>query len=186
MNWVDTALLVYKSVTDHPAKEAVDTETSRGAWGSTVLVLPECYQVLTRTYRVAPADAAGIVARLSASPIYWATFDLAEMVGAVAARALHGIDTADAVLLHLAKADLGTLVTSDRKLLRAAQDHGVAALNPITRQLAAAITQWEAVHLPPKGLSRLLHPIERWLRARAPNLADELVVATAGLTQSPV
>jgi hypothetical protein len=104
---------------------------------------------------------------------------------ALSAREQYRIDTTDAVLLRLAEEDQGTLLTTDRRLLHAAEAQGIAVRNPITRPQATAIARWEEQHLPAKGVNRLLVPVERWLRRRDAALADELLEATANLSELP-
>ena len=97
MNWVDTPLLVYGTITGHPARTAVEQELRRGTWGSSILVLLELYQVLTRDYGVAPTDAAAAVARLARSPIYWAALDRDQVTVAVAERWRHRLQATDSI-----------------------------------------------------------------------------------------
>jgi predicted nucleic acid-binding protein len=185
VNWVDTPLLAYGTITGHPARFAVEQELRRGTWGSSVLVLLELYQVLTRDYAVAPADAAVTVGRLSRAPIHWAALDLGQATIAVAERWRHRLQATDAVLLLLAKEDGGTLVTEDRRLLYAAEEQGIVTRRLITPDLSMAVGRWEEQHLPPKGLARILNTIERWVRRENSDLADRFVEATAHLTSLP-
>lgn len=185
MNWIDTQFLVYAAVEGHPARHLVEQELSRGAWGSSVLVLLELYHVLARDYAVAAGDAAEVVGRLARSPFHWAAVDGAQCVALARSSAHHRLAATDAALLTLAERDGGTLVSQDRRLLRAAAAEGVAVRNPIGTQLAGVIARWEDEHLPAKGLPRLLGPVERWLRGRDPALADQFLAATGGLSGLP-
>ena len=185
MNWVDTPLLVYSLMAGHPAAAMVEQELRDGEWGSTILVLMELYHVLTGDYGQPPAEAVQAVDRLARSPAHWASIDLGQAAAATAVRARTGLESADALLLLLARGDRGILVTSDHRLLRAAQTEGVAARNPISPILAVEIARWEELHLPRKGLPRLLRPVERWLRTRDEALAEEFLEATAHLSVLP-
>ncbi len=185
MNWIDTQFLVYAALEGHPARHVVEQEVSRGAWGSSALVLLELYHVLARDYAVAARDAAEAVDRLARSPFHWAALDAAQCVAIARRAADHRLAATDAALLILAQRDAGTLVSQDRRLLRAAAADGVAVRNPIGAQLAQVIARWEDEHLPAKGLPRLLGPVERWLRGRDPALADEFLAATGGLSALP-
>lgn len=185
MNWVDTPLLVFSQVAGHPAESVVERELRRGEWGSTVLVLMELYHVFVREYGESPTAAVQAVDGLRQSPIYWASIDANQAAEAIAVRARTGVDSADALLLVQARDDRGVVVTSDHRLLRAAQAEGVAVRNPISPALATDIDRWEDLHLSRKGLPRLLRPVERWIRARDEALAAEFKEATANFSVLP-
>jgi predicted nucleic acid-binding protein len=185
VNWVDTPLLVYAAVANHPAKATVEASLRRDTWGSTALVLLELYQVLTRDYAVAPSQAAESVERLARSPMHWASLEPSHAVTALPLRRRYHLQSADAVLILLAREDRGTVVSQDHGLLRAATAEGLAVRNPITPDVAAAIERWEARHLPERGLPRILGVTERWLRAEDAQLADRYLQATAHLKKLP-
>jgi len=185
LNWIDTPLLVYAAIPGHPGRATVEDDLRHGAWGSSVLVLAELYQVLTRDYAVSSEGAAEVAERLARSPLHWAALDVTQVVAAAAERHRHRLQSADAVLLCLAREDRGTLVSQDRRLLRAAEAQGVAVRNPIAADLAAALARWEEGHLLPKGLVRVLGGVERWLRPQDPSVAERFLDATAHLTSLP-
>src|SRR3954471_19053775 len=116
VNWADTPLLVYGSIIDHPAHAVAARLLHGGGWGSSVQVMLELYQVLTRTYAVEPQDAAAQIDRLTLTTVRWAALDAAQAMATVRTREQHGIDSTDAHLLQLAQKDEGTLVTLDRRL----------------------------------------------------------------------
>ena len=185
MNWLETPLLVYGALPGHPAGATAEAELRRGDWGSTTLVLAELHYVLVRHYGVPPDTAVAEVERAARLPIHWVPAATADVVLAAAEQARSGVESADAVLLLLAERDRGTLVTADRRLLRAALDRGVAARNPIAAGLTTEIAEWEDRRVPPKGTARLLAGVERWLRARDRRVSEEFVAATAQLTRPP-
>jgi predicted nucleic acid-binding protein len=185
VNWIDTPLLVYAALEEHPAKLTVQEALQKDTWGSTVLVLVEAFQVLIRDYAMSFEDASAAAEYLARSPVQWVDLDARGALTALADRPYHRLQAADAVLLLLAEADHGTLVSQDRRLLRAAQARGIAVYNPITPGLGLAITRWEDQNLPRKGLGRFLSSTERWLRAEDAAVADRFVEATAGLTALP-
>ncbi|MBI3972786.1 MAG: hypothetical protein HY332_16035 [Chloroflexi bacterium] len=182
---MDTPLLVYQAITNHPAKPIVEDELRHGVWGSTVFVLSECFQILSGQYALTPEDAEAAVDRLARSPLHWAAADLAQVTTAVRQRSRHRLQTADAVLLLLAQDDRGVLVSQDRRLLRVAQAEGIAVRNPISPALASDIARWETQHLPDKGLPRVLAAVERWLRREDAQAANRFFEATAQLTTLP-
>lgn len=185
MNWVDTPLLVYRALDGHPARSLVQEELRAGEWGSSVLVLFEVFQVLTREYAVSRSAAGAEVALLARSPISWAGLQAQATAEVAAVAEREGLASTDAVLLHLAERDRGVLVTQDARLLRAAQARGVAARNPIRKELAAEIAAWESAHLPEKGLARLLGAVLKWLRGQDPVLAERFQEATGNLSRLP-
>jgi predicted nucleic acid-binding protein len=186
VNWIDTPLLVYASLTGHPAHDKVQRDLRRGTWASTVLTLYECYHVLTRDYSVTPDDAATIVTRLARTLIAWVPVDSKQAASALARYCGSRLETTDATLLLLSQEDGGTLVTTDRRLLREAQVQGIAVRNPISPELAEEIAHWEHQRLPAKGLARLMATVERWLRAEDPSIAARFIVATDGLKHPPL
>ncbi|HET7769922.1 MAG TPA: PIN domain-containing protein [Chloroflexota bacterium] len=183
MNWADTPLFVYAAVQSHPARDVVERLFREGEWGAPALVLTECYQVLTTTYGVAHPEAVSAIERALSSPIRWTSFETDRVKDVVRLRGRHDLQTADALLLLLAREDGGTLVTQDKRLLRVAQDQGMRVRNPITPEMERTIAQWEDRHLPPKGLPRLLRIVERWLREHEPPVADQFREATGGLSR---
>lgn len=185
MNWVDTPLLVYIVVEGHPARELGKAEFRRGEWGSSVLVLLEVFQVLTRDYGVSRREARAEVEILARSPIAWAGLSLQQVADAVEVAERESISSTDAVLLGLAEKDRGVLVTPDEHLFRVAQRRGVAVRNPVDERLAAAINAWETEHLPQKGSRRLLALVARWLADKDPPLAERFREVTANLTCWP-
>lgn len=185
MNWVDTPFLAYVSVRDHPARQAIEGVLRSGSWGSSVLVLPELYHVLTRDYDASGSDAFLSVELLSRSPIHWAPLEPDQIVPVTAAMRDHRIQAADASLLLLAQGERGVLYTPDGGLTRAAERLGVAVQNPVSAPLAGEIVRWEAEHLPPKGLGRILKSVERWLGREDVAMASRFVTATEGLTRLP-
>ncbi len=76
-------------------------------------------------------------------------------------------------------------MTPDSRLLRAAQARGVAARNPIGRDLAAATASWEEANLPEKGFTRLLRSVLKWLQAQDPMMAERFLEATGNLSRLP-
>lgn len=182
MNWVDSQLLVYALVAAHPARPVMVAGLTTGDWASTAVALLEVYRVLTRDYAFSDQAANDLVESLGRSPIHWEPLDSVQAGRAVGDRSGNAIDSVDAVLLGLARADRGALITQDRRLLRAAVRESVAVRNPIGPQLALAVTRWEDESLAPKGLARMLSVVERWIRARQPALADRLREATSNHT----
>ena len=185
MNWIDTPLLVYSAIPDHPARGILRQELDREQWASTTYVLLEVYQVLIQTYNMPPRVALRATANLANSPIRWVQLDAVSAMAALTERAAGGLESADALLLALAGKGAGTLVTTDKRLIRHAIALGVAARNPIDSLLLSEIARWEDALLPSKGLPRILRSAERWLRGRYLELANQFIEATDTFTALP-
>lgn len=185
MNWIDTPLLVYANVYGHPARQRAESELQRSSNASTPEVLIECYNVLTRDYAVPAEATAAYLARLAQSQMSWVSLDQSQVASAVREQRSLALQTTDTLLLILAREDGGTLVTTDRRLIRQAQAQGVAVRNPIDPALSVEVARWEEEHLLPKGLGRVLAAVERWLRTEDPRIADRFVAATDHLRRPP-
>jgi predicted nucleic acid-binding protein len=169
----------------HPGRLAAERETERGSVSSTVLVLLECYHVLIRDYDISATSAARYTDHLVHSSVHWVSAEPARVTSALLERQTYDLQGTDAVLLVFAREDGGTLVTTDRRLLREAQAQGVAVRNPISPELAEEISRWESLRLPPKGLARLMATVERWRRAQDTSIAERFSEATNGLRHPP-
>ena len=99
---------------------------------------------------------------------------------------LHGIDLADAVLLQLAqKTGAGELATDDQRLGKVCLQYGITAVSPMNAPLRQAVASWEAAHLPPKGLSRVLRRVHQWLSQPHPQAAQDFWAQTGGGSRLP-
>ena len=186
MNWIDTPLLVYAAVEDHPARPIIAQELRSGAWASSLLVLLEVHQILQRSYGMSASAAGHVAEDLLRLPLHWASVDPLQVAEIIPARSQYRIESTDAALLVLAREDHGILLTPDRRLLRLAQELGIAARNPITPDLSNLVQRWEETHLPPRGVPRVLGVVERWIRRGSPTLADEFRLATDNLRVLPL
>jgi predicted nucleic acid-binding protein len=185
VNWIDSPLSVYHLVPSHPAQLLLGAELGSGISASSVYVLLEVFAVLTRDYSVPATLAIEGIERVANFGLQWAELDVVGVLDGLLERVGSAVESADALLLSLARADNGVLVTPDRRLLRAARAQGVAARDPITIPLSREIAGWEDEHLAPKGMPRALRSIERWLRGRDTELAAKFVDATDNLTTLP-
>ena len=143
MNWIDTNVLVYASIVDHPATGATTELLQQGNSASSVLVAQELYQVLKRNYRVSSIEASDIVRRFLSADIRWVTADVLLTARIIDLRSRLGIETADAALLAHALDDRGVVVTMDRRLLQAAEASGLSVKNPVSMALASEVGEWE-------------------------------------------
>lgn len=186
MNWIDTPLFVYAYVEAHPAQPQAEEVLRAGSCASSVLNALEVFHVLVGHYVVAVTDTTHAVGRLLRAAVRWAAVEPDDVEPVLRFQERYGLASADAVLLHKARAERGVLVTPDRRLLRAGEAEGLAVRNPVSPALAQAIASWEADVLPPRGLPRILRTVEQWLHVRDSSLAEAFRDATANGTSLPV
>lgn len=180
---VDSNLLVYASLTDHPAGDPARSYLSLGAaWLTSAAALVEMARVLTGVYGADPdfveRTLTGLSQAMSVEPL---TADV--LLDASPLQRRHGIDQTDAILLVTCLSRQAELATDDRGLARAASASGIRVEDPIGPEVRSTIARWEADHLPPKGLPRVLAQIHRWIDLRSPELASEFRSATQDLSR---
>jgi hypothetical protein len=93
---------------------------------------------------------------------------------------------ASAVLLYQAQAHaVSRLATDDTQLARACQQVRISPETPIDATLREKMAQWERMHLPAKGLSRILRQVHNWLNLTHPEAAQEFWARTSGGSHLP-
>jgi len=92
----------------------------------------------------------------------------------------------DAVLLQTVQAQGATLLaTDDNKLAQACRQVGIIPEHPIDAKLRQQMAEWEATHLPMKGLPRVLRQIHQWLSHIYPQAAQDFWSKTGGGAHLP-
>src|SRR5216117_1494296 len=90
------------------------------------------------------------------------------------------------VLLHMAhQQGAGSLATEDRQLARACGQFGITAETPLDAALRQQVAAWEAAHLAPKGLARVLRRVHHWLQPIYPQAALDFWTQTSGGSHLP-
>ena len=184
MKAIDSNLLVYASLADHPAMTACEQYIAgHPTWVTNILNLLELRRVLVAVYGVSESDAdtkltefrnAMVVDDLTASVA----------IAALSLRQTYGVDLNDAVLLeNCRQRRLSVLATDDSQLANAAATMGIAVENPVTALLRARMTHWEDQNLPAKGLPRILLRVHRWIEQHDPALAGVFHSATQALSR---
>jgi hypothetical protein len=92
----------------------------------------------------------------------------------------------DAVLLHLTQKLGGAfLATEHQRLAWAPTASGITPVSRLDRTLRNQVAAWEAIHLAPKGLPRVLHRVHQWLGLAHPKAAQEFWSQTGGADHLP-
>jgi predicted nucleic acid-binding protein len=181
---IDTNLLIYASLANHPAciacEQFIATEPT---WVTNIVNLVELLRVLVGVYGVSEGD---VGAKFED---FRQVLVVAELSSALAAASLplrqtYGIDFNDAILLQTCRErGVTTLATDDNRLANACAAVQIAVENPVDAALRTQMAQWENANLPAKGLPRVLLRVHRWLEQRDPAVATEFHSATQALSR---
>jgi predicted nucleic acid-binding protein len=184
---LDTMLLVYSLLQGHPASAPCEQFLrSRSGWFLPVSTLFESKAVLTKVYSVAAADATQKLEQVAQTAL-----SVVPVEEAVARAALHaadslGVDLNDAVLLQSAKAiGAGWVATDDARVAQVCPQLGLTPESPIDSALRQQIVAWEAQHLSPRGLPRILRRVHDWLTASHSQAAQDFWTQTGGASHLP-
>jgi predicted nucleic acid-binding protein len=184
MKAIDSNLLVYASLANHPAMSACEQYIiGNPAWVTSIVNLVELWRVLVAVYGVSESDAEAKFADLCRALV---VEDLTAPVAAVALslRQAHGIDFNDAVLLESCRQrGVTVLATDDSQLAIACTRMGINVENPVIPAVRAQMTDWENQNLPAKGLPRILLRVHRWIEQEHAALAHAFHSATQGLSR---
>jgi predicted nucleic acid-binding protein len=181
---IDSNLLVYASLANHPAMTACEQYiVAYPAWLTNIVNLVELRRVLVVVYGVSENDADAKFTDLSQA------LTVQDLTAAVAAAALthsqfHGVDFNDAVLLESSRQrGVTVLATDDSQLASACAAMGINVENPVTPVVRAQMANWENQNLPAKGLPRILLRVNRWIEQHDAALAGVFHSATQALSR---
>jgi hypothetical protein len=62
---------------------------------------------------------------------------------------------------------------------------GITPLSPLDATLRQAVGAWEATHVPPKGLPRVLRRVHQWLSTLHPQVAQDFWTQTGAGSHLP-
>lgn len=172
---LDTMFLVYCLITGHPARAACHNFLrSQSGWFTSPLVLIEAKAILTKVYSIDPAVASTKLAQFSTVPMTFVDLDAAGVHAAFQLADGHRLNTTDAILLQLAiKNGARNIVTDDQHFAQTCSQFGLVAVSPLDAMLRQAVAAWEAAHVPPKGLARILWRVHQWLSQAHPQAAQD-------------
>jgi predicted nucleic acid-binding protein len=181
---IDSNLLVYASLIDHPASAACEQYiAAEPSWLTSVINLLELQRVLIGVYGLTE-DEADIKLADFAGTLDVESLTAQLVLASGPHRHAYGIDFNDAILLETCRQHgVAVLATDDSRLAVACAALQIDVENPIDPPLRAQMTQWEDQHLPAKGLPRVLTRIHQWLEQRDPALAAEFHAATQSLSR---
>ena len=184
MKAIDSNLLVYASLANHPAMTACEQYiTGCPVWVTSIVNLAELWRVLVAVYGVSESDADAKFNDLCRALV---VEDLTAAVAAVAMslRQVHGIDFNDAVLLESSRQrGVSVLATDDSRLAIACTALGINVENPVTPAVRAQMANWENQNLPAKGLPRILLRVHRWIEQHDAALAGVFHSETQALSR---
>jgi predicted nucleic acid-binding protein len=181
---IDSNLLVYASLANHPAMIACEQYVaSCPLWLTSIVNLVELWRVLIAVYGVSESDADGKFTELRKALVVEDLTPAGAAAG-LSLRQSHGIDFNDAVLLESCRQrGVTVLATDDTQLAIACASMGIHVENPVTPGMRAQMTNWENQNLPAKGLPRILLRVHRWIEQHDPALARVFHSATQALSR---
>jgi len=181
---IDSNLLVYASLANHPAMAACEQYIAGySVWVTSIVNLVELWRVLVAVYGVSENDADAKFTDLRRALV---VEDLTATVAgaALSLRQSYRIDFNDAVLLESSRQrGVTVLATDDSQLAKACATVGINVENPVTPAVRAQMVNWETQNLPAKGLPRILLRVHRWIEQHDAALASVFHSATQALSR---
>lgn len=187
INGLDTMLVVYCVVDGHPAGPTCEQFIkAQSGWFTSPLVLIEARTILSKVYSVDPAAATKKLEQFLTVPITFADLDATGVLAAFQLADVHGLDATDAVLLQLAISNgARTIATADQHFAHVCAQSGINAVSPLDAALRNMVATWEAAHVQPKGLPRVLWRVHQWLSQRHVQAAQDFWSQTSGGSHLP-
>lgn len=184
---LDTMILVYSLLEGHPASSACEQFLrSRTGWFLSSLSLLEAVAVLHKVYGIPVGEVRQKLVEICVGPVSILPVNEWTVLEAIERSESLGIDLTDAVLLVLAlQQGTSSIATEDERFAEACQKSGLQVETVLDAVLRGQVAEWEAQHLPAKGLPRVLCRIEQWLSARYPEVAKEFRSATGACSHLP-
>jgi predicted nucleic acid-binding protein len=184
---LDTMVLVYSLLHGHPALTACEQLLrAHPGWFTSPWVLFEAKSVLTKVYGEDPTLATQKLTQVAGGPIVLLDLDPADVPTVFGLADTYALDLTDAVLLHLAyRHGAGYLATDDQRLSLVCSQFAITPLSPLDAVLRQAVGAWEAAHLPPKGLPRVLRRVHQWLSQSNPQAAQNFWSQTGAGSHLP-
>ncbi len=185
---LDTNIIVYSLLEDHPAAAACDSLLRSGRYDfyTTPLTPFEVYYNLRRVYGVRGMEASSKALSLFDSPLRFAEMGSKEFRAALERCIAHGIDANDGLLIQMClHLQIPSIASDDQRLLKTCEGEGIQPQSPVGEEQRRMMRRWEEEKLPPSGLPRLLKRIHSWLRGVNPDVADKFLEATGEFRHLP-
>lgn len=166
---LDTMILVYALLQGHPASTVCEQFIrAKQGWFTSALHLLEAHSVLTKVYGVVSNDSAQAIQSLANCPLRVVPVDISIVNAALHTAVSKNLDLTDAVLLETCRLVGATrIATEDALLARIGASQGMTIETPFDDVLRQQVSQWEAAHLPSKGVARVLRRVHNWLTTQA-------------------
>lgn len=184
---LDTMILVYALLDDHPASEVCEEFIrQKQGWITSALHLLETYSVLTKIYGVSLSDAAQAIQHLQNSPLRVVPVDGTTAGQATQIAVNLNLDLTDAVLLETCRSwGVKCVATEDKRLTQICTVSGLQVETPLDEAMRLQVSQWESAHLPQKGAARVLRRVHTWLGEHAPEVSELFWNHTGGCSHLP-
>ncbi len=184
---LDTMILVYSLLQGHPAMPACEQLLrAHTGWFTSPLVLFEARAVLTKVYGEDPTLVTQKLSQVALGPLALIELAGTDVITVLQLADTHNLDLTDAVLLHLVhRHGARFLASDDHRLSLVCSQFGITPLSPLDSALRQAVGAWEASHMPPKGLPRVLRRVHQWLSHLHPQAAQDFWSQTGGSSHLP-
>jgi hypothetical protein len=150
------------------------------------MTLLETKAVLTKVYGAEPAQTTQKLLQVATGPLLVLPVDAAIVAAAMGRADELRVDLAGAVLLESAMTrGVARIATEDTRLAEASRRLGITPEQPFEEGLRQEIAIWESVHLPAKGLPRILERIHRWLKQQDSSVAQRFRSQPGGNSHLP-
>jgi predicted nucleic acid-binding protein len=171
---LDTMVLVYSLLQGHPAATACEQLLrAHAGWFTSPLVLFEAKAILTKVYGEDPAITTLKLSQVVGGPLVLLELDPSEVTIVLRLTDTYALDLTDAVLLHPAcKNRVPFMATEDHNLSLVCAQLGITPVSPLDNAVRQAVGAWEAAHVPPKGLPRVLRRVHQWLSESHPQASQ--------------
>lgn len=184
---LDTMVLVYSLLQGHPAAPACEQFLrNHSGWFTSTWVFFEAKSVLTKVYGEEPIAVTQKLCQIANGPMILLDPQPADLAGVLSLADSHSLDLTDAVLFHVVLENAAPfLVTDEARLAKVCPQFGITATSPIDAALRQAIAAWEAQHVPPKGLPRVLRRVHNWLMQSHGQAAQDFWAQTGAGSHLP-
>jgi predicted nucleic acid-binding protein len=184
---LDTMILVYSLLRGHPAMTACEQLLrAHSDWFTSPWVLFEAKGVLTKVYGEDSLLATQKLIQIAGGPIVLLDLKPTDLPTVLRLADTYALDLTDAILLHLADTNgAAYLATDDQRLSQVCRQFGITPLSPLDPALRQAVSAWEAAHVPPKGLPRVLRRVHQWLSQFHPQAAQDFWSKTGAGSHLP-